>query len=199
MLIPTYISVSGNPNQRLYFDALTSLVPTKTSTPTRYPVSDKSTISLNVVKNNPVLTLSGFVGQHPINSYTDSLVGYTDLSKRPLQTHEILNNWYSNSTELYIYNEFFQFDNYIITSYSPYQLDSTDTLRFDLNLEHLRRVSYERGTLIQNMTESKTIDAKSNSTQSDSKSKEGQSKKVFSESLAELYSNGFSSIFDLEE
>lgn len=198
MLIPTYMSVSGNTDQRLYMDAFTSLIPTFTSTPTRYPVSDKSVISLNVVKNNPTISLTGYTGQHPIKGFNNDLIGYSDLEQRPIKTHELLQNWYTNSTRIYIYNEFFQFDGYVITSYTPYQLEQTDTLRFDLTLEYIRNVSYERGTLIEFLTPSKATDSKSNTKQSDSNSKESEKKARLTTRYLEVMSNGFESLAGLE-
>lgn len=164
MIIPTYIAESSNIlGDRLYMDAFVSVVPIYTSTPTKYAISDKSIISNHVVRNNPTLSLTGFVGQHPLKSYDNSLVGYTDISARPSNTHETLLKWQQNSTQLYVYSEFFQLNQYIITSYQPKQLEITDTLQFDLQLEKLRYVSYQRDTLLEFADSNKSVDGKSKS------------------------------------
>tara|TARA_Y100000588_G_scaffold244854_1_gene259110 strand:- start:40619 stop:41227 length:609 start_codon:yes stop_codon:yes gene_type:complete len=171
MFIPTYLSESGGTGGRLYMDAFTSLVPNFTATPTKYPITDKSQITNNVVKQNPTLTISAFVGKTPLIQHQDSIVGYSDLDQRPTNTHELLLNWYKSSTRLFIYNEFFNFDQYVITSYTPKQFETFDSLQFDITLEHLRTVSYSRGTLIEYMTPTKETDAKPKTNQSDSNSK----------------------------
>ncbi|TOA22242.1 hypothetical protein CGK30_24620, partial [Vibrio parahaemolyticus] len=68
-------------------------------------------------------------------------------------------------------NELYNFSNYVITSYSPQQVSSTDSYKYSLTLEHIRNVSYSRGTLIQAMDDSKKLDAQSKTNQSDSDSK----------------------------
>lgn len=187
MITPTYIApISGNAG-RLYADAVTSLTPQWSATPTKYPVSSKVKITNNIVRNNPILNISLFVGKHPLKSFTDSIIGYEDLDQRPAATHELLLKWYENSTQLFIYNEFFQLNQYVITSYTPKQFDTYDTVQFDLTLEHLRFVSYERSTLIQFMDASKATDATGKSSQSDSSSKEKVENKYVSDDVLNAY------------
>uniref|UniRef100_A0AB39AJ92 Dit-like phage tail protein N-terminal domain-containing protein n=1 Tax=Vibrio phage P018-4 TaxID=3229728 RepID=A0AB39AJ92_9CAUD len=172
-------------------DAIVSLVPVYTSTPTKYSISDKSVISNHVVKNNPTLSLTGFVGRHPIKSYSDSIVGYADLEQRPISTHDKLLEWFQNSTKLFIYSEFFQFNGYVVTSYQPKQLDVTDTLQFDLQLEYIRHVSYERGTLLEFADTTKTVDGKSKTSSSGSEKKVEEDRGWFeiSRQIFEFYSD----------
>lgn len=199
MFIPTYLSESGGTGDRLYMDAFTSLVPNFTATPTKYPITDKSQITNNVVKQNPTLTISAFVGKTPLIQHQDSIIGYSDLDQRPTNTHELLLKWYKNSTRLFIYNEFFNFDQYVITSYTPKQFETFDSLQFDITLEHLRAVSYSRGTLIEYMTPTKEIDAKSKSNQGDSNSKKGEKNKYVSDDVFFAYLDNLSNPKPAEE
>ena len=199
MFIPTYLSESGGTGGRLYMDAFTSLVPNFTATPTKYPITDKSQITNNVVKQNPTLTISAFVGKTPLIRHQDSIVGYSDLDQRPTNTHELLLKWYKNSTRLFIYNEFFNFDQYVITSYTPKQFETFDSLQFDIVLEHLRTVSYSRGTLIEYMTPTKKTDAKSKSNQGDSNSKKGEKNKYVSDDVFFAYLDNLSNPKPTEE
>lgn len=186
MIIPTYITPSGG-GDKLYADAVTSLTPQYSATPTKYPISSKTQITNNIIRQNPILNISLFVGKSPLKSYEDSLVGYEDLTQRPASTHEVLLNWYNNSTQLFVYNEFFQFDSYIITNYTPKQFEAYDTLQFDLTFEKLRFVSYERGTLITFMDPAKSTDATGKSSQSDSSSKEKVQNKYVSDDVLNAY------------
>lgn len=199
MIIPTYITSSDNINsERLYMDAFVSLVPTYTSSPTKYSISDKSVISNHVVRNNPTLSLTGFVGRHPIKAYSGSIVGYQDLDQRPIYTHETLLNWQQNSTQLFIYNEFFQLNQYVITSYQTKQLDSTDTLQFDLQLEKLRYVSYQRGTLLEFSDPSKSLDGQGKTSSSSDGKEVGEGRGFFelTRKMFDLYSDN--SLLDVQ-
>lgn len=187
MFIPTYLSESGGTGGRLYMDAFTSLVPNFTATPTKYPITDKSQITNNVVKQNPTLTISAFVGKTPLIRHQDSIIGYSDLGQRPTNTYELLLKWYKNSTRLFIYNEFFNFDQYVITSYTPKQIEAFDSLQFDITLEHLRTVSYSRGTLIEYMTPTKETDAKSKSNQSSVGNSSNEEDKLLIQQVLEAY------------
>ncbi|ALM62156.1 hypothetical protein AXI64_gp164 [Vibrio phage qdvp001] len=196
MIIPTYITPTTG-GGRLYADAVTSLTPQYSATPTKYPISSKTQIVNNIIRQNPILNMSLFVGKHPLKSFSDSIIGYEDLTQRPTSTHEVLLNWYNNSTQLFVYNEFFQFDSYVITNYTPKQFEAYDTLQFDLTLEHLRFVSYERGTLITFMDASKTTDSTAKSNQSDSSSKENISNLSQKEKVLKTYGEQFGNLLNL--
>ncbi|WP_394133584.1 phage baseplate protein [Vibrio parahaemolyticus] len=187
MIVPTYIM--DNNNSRLYADAFTEVIPTYNAQATRYPVSDKSTVSLNVIKSNPILNLTFYVGRNPIKQY-DGLVGYENLDQRPSRTNDVLLNWYNNSTKLTIINELYQFKDYIVTSYSPRQVSTTTSYEYKLTLEHIRHVSYSRGTLIQSMDESKQIDAQTKTSQGDSSSKsQANTEKSLTRQVWEFYND----------
>lgn len=186
MIIPTYITPTTG-GGRLYADAVTSLTPQYSATPTKYPISSKTQIVNNIIRQNPILNMSLFVGKHPLKSFSDSIIGYDDLDQRPTATHELLLRWFNNSTQLFIYSEFFNFSDYVITSYTPKQLEAYDTLQFDLTFEKLRFVSYEKGTLITFMDPAKSTDATGKSSQSDSSSKEKVQNKYVSDDVLNAY------------
>lgn len=196
MIIPTYIapSVGGD---RLYADAVTSLTPQFSATPTKYPISSKSQITNNIIRQNPILNISFFVGKHPLKYFDDSIVGYSDQNQRPTSTYELLLKWYQNSTQLFVYSDFFQFDSYVITSYSAKQFETYDSLQFDLTLEHIRYVSYERSTLITFMDTSKTTDSTSKTSQSDSSSKENLNNLSQKEKILKLYGEEAGNLLNL--
>lgn len=194
MIVPTYLM--DDSGGRLYADAFSELTPTWNANVSKYPISDKSTISNHVIKQNPILSLTFYVGRHPLKQY-DGLVGYEDLNQRPSRTNDVLLGWYNNSTKLTIVNELYNFSNYVITSYSPQQVSSTDSYKYSLTLEHIRNVSYSRGTLIQAMDDSKKLDAQSKTNQSDSDSKsQNDTQKSMRQQVWEFY-NG-NGIVDLQ-
>ncbi|EHR6472583.1 hypothetical protein OFO16_16655 [Vibrio natriegens] len=187
MIVPTYLMDSSN--GRLYADAFTEVIPTYNAQATRFPVSDKSVISNHVIKSNPILNLTFYVGRNPIKQY-DGLVGYENLDQRPSRTNDVLLKWFNNSTKLTIINELYQFKDYVVTSYSPRQVSTTDSYEYKLTLEHIRHVGYSRGTLIQSMSESKQIDAQTKTSQSDSSSKsQANAQKSMRQQVLEFYND----------
>lgn len=197
MIIPTYISPSDVLGGRLYADAFVNVAPEYSATATKYAIADKTVINNNVVKQNPLLNLSFFVGSHPLKSFNDSLIGYEELGQRASTTHELLLKWYQNSTQLFIHNEFYNFSNYVIVKYTPKQFEAYDTLQFDLTLEHLRHVSYSRSTLIQFMDNSKSIDATSKSNQGESSSKENIDNLSQKEKVLRIYGDEAGKLLNL--
>ncbi|EJG0778070.1 hypothetical protein C4G25_RS04405 [Vibrio parahaemolyticus] len=188
MIAPTYIM--DNNNSRLYADAFTEVIPTYNAQATRYPVSDKSTVSLNVIKSNPILNLTFYVGRNPIKQY-DGLVGYENLDQRPSRTNDVLLKWFNNSTKLTIISELYQFKDYVVTSYSPRQVSTTDSYEYKLTLEHIRHVSYTRGKLLEFADEDKAIDGKPK-THSNSSGFSGAVKE-----LPDLYKDGYVNLMGL--
>ncbi|MEF1312392.1 hypothetical protein QTO01_20275 [Vibrio mytili] len=187
MIVPTYIM--DHSGGRLYADAFSEVIPTYNAQATRFPVSDKSVISNHVIKSNPILNLTFYVGRNPIKQY-DGLVGYENLDQRPSRTNDVLLKWFNNSTKLTIINELYQFKDYVVTSYSPRQVSTTDSYEYKLTLEHIRHVGYSRGTLIQSMSESKQIDAQTKTSQSDSSSKsQANAQKSMRQQVLEFYND----------
>ncbi|EJB8582426.1 hypothetical protein F0M03_02305 [Vibrio parahaemolyticus] len=189
MITPTYIM--DNNLGRFYADAFTEVLPSYQANATKYPVSDKSVITSNVVKSNPTLSLTCYVGKNPLSNINGNLLSVDD--KRPLNAHEILLNWFNRSTKLTIVNEFYNLKDYVIVKYTPKQVGTTDSMEYRLILEHVRNVSYERGYLLTFADEQKTLDAqrKTNSTNS------GFSGKV--NELPDLYKDGYVSLMGLEQ
>ncbi|HHF0484548.1 TPA: phage baseplate protein, partial [Vibrio antiquarius] len=154
MITPTYIM--DNNLGRLYADAFTEVLPSYQANATKYPVSDKSVITSNVVKSNPTLSLTCYVGKNPLKNINGNLLSVDD--KRPLNAHEILLNWFNRSTKLTIVNEFYNLKDYVIVKYTPKQVGTTDSMQYRLLLEQIRNVSYERGYLLTAADEQKSID-----------------------------------------
>ncbi|MBS9947527.1 hypothetical protein J4H64_14055 [Vibrio alginolyticus] len=189
MITPTYIM--DNNLGRFYADAFTEVLPSYQANATKYPVSDKSVITSNVVKSNPTLSLTCYVGKNPLSNINGNLLSVDD--KRPLNAHEILLNWFNRSTKLTIVNEFYNLKDYVIVKYTPKQVGTTDSMEYRLILEHVRNVSYERGYLLTFADEQKTLDAqrKTNSTNN------GFSDKV--NKLPDLYKDGYVNLMGLEQ
>ncbi|MDW1891100.1 hypothetical protein R7O12_17935 [Vibrio sp. Vb1574] len=184
-------------NGRLYADAFSELTPTWNANVSKYPISDKSVISNHVIKQNPILNLTFYVGRNPLKQY-DGLVGYENVNQRPSITHDVLLSWFNNSSKLTIVNELYNFSNYVITSYSSRSVGTTDSYEYKLTLEHIRNVSYTRSTLLQFADTSKSIDAQSKTSQSDSSAKsQSETKKSMSEQVWEFYNDN--GITDLQK
>ncbi len=189
MITPTYIM--DNNLGRLYADAFTEVLPSYQANATKYPVSDKSVITSNVVKSNPTLSLTCFVGKNPLKNINGNLLSVDD--KRPLNAHEILLNWFNRSTKLTTVNEFYNLKDYVIVKYTPKQVGTTDSMQYRLLLEHIRNVSYERGYLLTAADEQKSIDGQNKT----SSTNNGFSGKV--NKLPDLYKDGYVNLMGLEQ
>ncbi|ELI1832722.1 hypothetical protein RQV66_000516 [Vibrio alginolyticus] len=191
MITPTYIM--DNNLAKLYADAFTEVLPSYQASATKYPVSDKSVITSNVVKSNPTLSLTCYVGKNPIKNPESNLLSIDDKEQRPLNVHEILLNWFNKSTKLTIVNEFYNLNDYVIVKYTPRQVNTTDSMEYRLLLEHIRNVSYEKGYLLTFADEQKSLDGqrKTNSTNN------GFSGKV--NKLPDLYKDGYVNLMGLEQ
>ncbi|MBE4382414.1 hypothetical protein HJ030_04480 [Vibrio parahaemolyticus] len=190
MITPTYIM--DNNLGRLYADAFTEVLPSYQASATKYPVSDKSVITSNVVKSNPTLILTFYVGRNPIKNIEGNLLSVNDKEQRPLNTHGILLNWFNRSTQLTIVNEFYNLNDYVIVKYTPRQVNTTDSMEYRLILEHIRNVSYERGYLLTFADEQKSLDGQSKT----SSTNNGFSGKV--NKLPDLYKDGYVNLMGLE-
>lgn len=189
MITPTYIM--DNNLGSLYADAFTEVLPSYQANATKYPVSDKSVITSNVVKSNPTLSLTCFVGKNPLKNINGNLLSVDD--KRPLNAHGILLNWFNRSTKLTIVNEFYNLKDYVIVKYTPKQVGTTDSMQYRLLLEHIRNVSYERGYLLTAADEQKSIDGQNKT----SSTNNGFSGKV--NKLPDLYKDGYVNLMGLEQ
>ncbi|MCA2487218.1 MULTISPECIES: phage baseplate protein [Vibrio] len=189
MITPTYIM--DNNLGRFYADAFTEVLPSYQANATKYPVSDKSVITSNVVKSNPTLSLTCYVGKNPLSNINGNLLSVDD--KRPLNAHEILLNWFNRSTKLTIVNEFYNLKDYVIVKYTPKQVGTTDSMQYRLLLEHIRNVSYERGYLLTAADEQKSIDGQNKT----SSTNNGFSGKV--NKLPDLYKDGYVNLMGLEQ
>nr|WP_319556086.1 hypothetical protein [uncultured Vibrio sp.] len=191
MIAPTYI-MDDNGN-RLYADAFTNVLPSYTASATKYPVSDKSVINSHVVKQNPTLSITFYVGKNPLKAYAGNLLSGVDRDQRPTQAHEILLNWFNKSTPLTLINEFYQLTNYVVVKYTPQQNGTTDSMEYRLVLEHIRNVSYTRGKLLEFSDEDKAIDGKPK-THSNSSGFSGAVKE-----LPDLYKDGYVNLMGLSD
>ena len=189
MITPTYIM--DNNLGRFYADAFTEVLPSYQANATKYPVSDKSVITSNVVKSNPTLSLTCYVGKNPLSNINGNLLSVDD--KRPLNAYEILLNWFNKSTKLTIVNEFYNLKDYVIVKYTPKQVGTTDSMQYRLLLEHIRNVSYERGYLLTAADEQKSIDGQNKT----SSTNNGFSGKV--NKLPDLYKDGYVNLMGLEQ
>ncbi|EOX4826299.1 phage baseplate protein [Vibrio alginolyticus] len=189
MIVPTYIM--DNNNSRLYADAFTEVIPTYNAQATRFPVSDKSVISNHVIKSNPILNITFYIGQNPIKFFEDNLVSGVDKTQRPTNAHEILLKWFNNSSKLTLVNEFYNLSDFVIVSYQPKQHGTTDTMEYKLTLERIRHVSYTRGKLLEFADEDKAIDGKPK-THSNSSGFSGAVKE-----LPDLYKDGYVNLMGL--
>ena len=176
---------------RFYADAFTEVLPSYQANATKYPVSDKSVITSNVVKSNPTLSLTCYIGKNPLKNINGNLLSVDD--KRPLNAHEILLNWFNRSTKLTIVNEFYNLKDYVIVKYTPKQVGTTDSMQYRLLLEHIRNVSYERGYLLTAADEQKSIDGQNKT----SSTNNGFSGKV--NKLPDLYKDGYVNLMGLEQ
>ncbi len=191
MITPTYI-MDDNLG-RFYADAFSEISPSYTSRATKYPVSDKSVINSNVIKSNPTLSLTCYVGKNPIKNPEGNLLSIDDKEQRPLNAHEILLNWFNKSTKLTIVNEFYNLNDYVIVKYTPRQVNTTDSMEYRLLLEHIRNVSYEKGYLLTFADEQKSLDGQRKTNSSNN----GFSGKV--NKLPDLYKDGYVNLMGLEQ
>ncbi|EGQ7683656.1 hypothetical protein IZS58_004604 [Vibrio parahaemolyticus] len=189
MIVPTYIM--DNNNSRLYADAFTEIAPSYTANATKYAISDKSVINSHVVKQNPTLGITFYVGKNPLKDYSGNLLTVADKNQRPTTAHEILLKWFNKSTRLTLISEFYQLTNYVIVKYEPKQNQATDSMEYRLILEHVRNVSYTRGKLLEFADEDKAIDGKPK-THSNSSGFSGAVKE-----LPDLYKDGYVNLMGL--
>lgn len=162
----TYIATvpraeEGENPPSLIFDAVVDTSPTSSARLSKYSISDKSEITNHRVRENPTLQITAWMGRSPLTNYSNNLVSSADEDNRPSQTLTILDKWDEDGTELYISNEYKNFTGYVITKLD-WNSEGTDSIKFTINLEKARRVTYSKGILIQNMDTVKSIDAQGN-------------------------------------
>ncbi|AUR86375.1 hypothetical protein NVP1084O_168 [Vibrio phage 1.084.O._10N.261.49.F5] len=146
----------------LMFDSVTEFTPNSTKKVTQYVTSEKLSITNNSVKTNPTLQMRGRVSKYPLEDKVNNLInGGNNLEGRMVSAHDILQRWYDQDTDLFIDAGYKGYSRYQLISFEPTE-DGTDSLIFSLRFEKVRRTTYERILLIQNMSESKTLDGKPN-------------------------------------
>ena len=152
---------NGNPVPRFTMDLVEDFTPVFSSEITKYKVSDKTYIANHRFRNNLTISLSGVVSNRPILAYPNNLVEYNDLSGRTKNAYELIKRYENEGVELTVVNKFDFYPNCLIKSYTPIQVGD-DTILINLELEQVKRVSYQRVSLIQNMSPSKKKDAAPN-------------------------------------
>ena len=146
----------------LVFDSVTEFTPTSSKKVTQYVTSDKISITNNSVKNNPTISMRGRVSKYPLDNLENNLInGDSNLDGRMVTANDILQRWYDQDTDLYIDAGYKGYSKYQLTSLEPTE-DGTDSLIFSLRFEKIRRTTYERILLVQNMDESKGLDGAPN-------------------------------------
>jgi hypothetical protein len=159
---------NGTPAPRFTMDLVEDFTPRFTSEITKYKVSDKSNISNHRFKNNLTISLSGYVSTRPIIGYQNNLIAYDDLQGRPKSAYELIKRYDEEGTELTIVNKFDFYPRCQIKSFTPIQVGE-DTILITLELEQVRRASYQRVQLIGNMSANKKKDANPNVRKNDKK------------------------------
>lgn len=162
----TYIATvpraaEGENPPSLIFDAVVDTSPTSSARLSKYSISDKSEITNHRARENPTIQITAWMGRSPLTNYSNNLVSSVDEDNRPSQALAILDQWDEEGTELYISNEYKNFTGYVITKLD-WNSEGTDSIKFTINLEKARRVTYSKGILIKNMDTVKSVDAQGN-------------------------------------
>lgn len=159
---------NGTPAPRFTMDLVEDFTPVFSSEITKYKISDKSHISNHRFRNNLTISLSGYVSTRPMIGYQNNLVGYDDLQGRPKSAYELIKRYDKEGTELTIVNKFDFYPRCQIKSFTPIQRGD-DTILITLELEQVKRVSYQRVNLIGTMSDNKKKDANPNVRKNDKK------------------------------
>lgn len=159
---------NGAPSPSVSFDSVQEFTPRFSSVVTKFPLSDKSEASAHRIKNNVVINVSGYISTVPLIAYEGNLVGYTELSERPQSAYNVFKSWYEEGIPLIAVNEFDVFDQLILKDFTPVS-EGSDSILVNLMFEQVRRSTYRRVTLIQNMDSVKTLDADPNRGKTDGK------------------------------
>lgn len=160
---------NGKETPSLSFDCVTEFKPSFSAEITQFKVSDKSTISNNRAKKNTTFNVVGRVSIAPLIDYDNSLLNNYSNTGRVQAAYDIIKGWHDNSTTLTLVWQYDVYTDIQIKSFEPI-INTTYTLEFNINFEQVRRASYQRITLVQNMSDSKGKDASAKTTGSSSKS-----------------------------
>ena len=159
---------SGVPAPRFTMDLVEDFTPVFSSDVTKYKISDKTNISNHRFKNNMTISLSGYVGTHPLQHYRNNIVGYDNLNDRLQNAYELIKRYNAEGTELTLVNKFDFYPRCLIKSFTPIQIGD-DTILINLEFEQVQRATYQRVILVQNMDTSKKKDASPNVHKNDKK------------------------------
>lgn len=159
---------NGTPAPRFTMDLVEDFTPRFTSVITKYKVSDKSNISNHRFRNNLTISLSGYVSTRPMFFYQNNLVGYEDFQNRTKSAYELLKRYEKEGTELTLVHKFDFYPRCQIKSFTPVQIGD-DSILLTLEFEQVKRASYQRVTLIQNMEDNKKKDSNPNVRKNDKK------------------------------
>jgi len=133
------------------FDAVLELSPSFSKKLTAYTLSDGSAISNHQTKDNPQFTMTGVITTQPLVSYDNNLIGYETLAERPQKAYDQLLQWYNKDTELVLVYEYDVRSPLAITNLTPVN-SGTDSLTFNITFEEVRRATYSRVVLLQNVS-----------------------------------------------
>lgn len=174
MAVPTiYVTTTASAEEggvppSVAFDAVLSFNPSFSQAVTKFTLSDGSFISNHTTRNNDVLQVTGVITTQPLRNYDGNLVGYDTLEERPQLGYNQLKQWFDERIEVYVAGEYDIFPNLIITSLQPVQ-EGTDSLTFNVTFEAVRRATYQRVIIVQNLSTDKALDAQPNSSKSTKK------------------------------
>lgn len=186
-------SEGGATPPSVVFDAVLELSPSFSKKVTGYTLSDGSAISNHQTKNNPEFSLTGVVTTQPLTSYDNNLVGYETLPDRPQKAYDQLLQWYNDDTEIVLAYEYDVRSPLAITNLSPVS-SGTDSLTFNITFEEVRRATYSRVVLLQNVSNTLEDSGKPATGGRGTKKDESDSRtwKVF-----ETFSESFDAVSDL--
>lgn len=159
---------NGKATPSLSFDCVTEFKPSFKADITQFAVSDKSTISNNRAKKNTTFSVVGRVSIAPLIEYENSLISSYSNSGRPQAAYDIIKGWHDNSTTLTLVWQYDVYTDVQIKDFEPV-VNNTYTLEFNITFEQVRRASYQRVSLVQDMSTSKAKDAATETQGSDSK------------------------------
>ena len=152
---------NGQQSPSITFDTVEEFLPRFTAQNTAYPISDKSQINTHRIKNNPTISVRAWISTAPLKTYDNNLVGYADNSQRPQTAYNILKEWWEKGTELTTVSELDVYPTMTVTSFQPIQ-EGFRSIQVALELTQNKRATYQRVTLIQNMSEVKSKDSNPN-------------------------------------
>lgn len=156
----------GQEARSVIFDAVTTFNISYNNDITSYPVSDKSVISNHKVKRNTTFTVEGWISTQALIGYENNIIPYVDPKSRPQILYNVIKRWDDEGIDLALIHEFDVFSPCQIKSWEPV-MEGSDSILVKIVFERIRRVSYKRVFLVQNMSPSKKLDADANKGKTD--------------------------------